>query len=173
MNNEQIRTQGSNERKDIENASLKSERTPDSAVHKKRGVFSSLIGINSIKRNTDIIKKRASFPLLRRVLKNELKATRLAPEIVQAEKLSTEDIDRSLFWHTVIIAITIPALIWSIFILTNALAIGIKFDIWNPTMNQGLYTSIPIILFTASKLYVSWCSRKAFRAHNKLMRRDA
>lgn len=148
-------------------------RSGAGAIQKVGNFIVAVSGFKSIKKNAAIIKHRASFPLLRRVLSNELKTTKNAPKIVAATDISEEDIDRSLFWHTIIVAITGPALIWSVFILTKALAIGFKFGVWTPTLNQGLYTSIPMIVFTASKLYVSWHSRLAFKAMNSHLNREA
>lgn len=134
------------------------------AIRKSAGFISAATGYKSIKKNISILKFRASFPLLRRMIKNELKTSKSKPEIVDALEISDIDRDRSYFWHTIIIAVTAPALIWSIFILTKALAIGTRFDVWTPMLNQGLYTSVPMIIFTASKLYISWHSRKAFKS---------
>lgn len=148
-------------------------RSGGSAIQKTGSFLSSAIGLKSVRKNIGIIKHRASFPLFRRVLSNELKTSKGQPKIINAQEVSDVDIDRSYFWHTIIVAITAPALLWSIFILTKALAIGIKFDVWTPTLNQGLYTSIPMIIFTGSKLYVSWHSRKAFENINRKLGRDA
>lgn len=139
-------------------------RSGAEAIKKTIGFISVVSGYRSIKNNISILKHRASFPLLRRVLKNELKTSKNKPELIEAQEISQADRDRSLFWHTIIIAITVPALIWTILILTKALAIGIKFDVWTPSLNQGLYTSVPMIIFIVSKLYVSWHSRKAFKS---------
>ncbi len=160
-------------KKQSEDGQNQSSRSGAGAIKKAGSLLVSASGFNSFKKNIAIIKNRASFPLLRRVLKNELKATKGTPKTVSASDISEEDIDRSLFWHTIIVAITGPALIWSIFILTKALAIGLKFDVWTPTLNQGLYTSLPMIVFTASKLYVSWKSRIAFKIMNRQLNREA
>jgi hypothetical protein len=144
-----------------------------SAVRKLGGFLSRVSGYSNAKKNIAIVKHRASFPLLRRVLKNELSTTKSKPTVIQHTEVSEADRDRSLFWHTIIIAVTAPALLWSIFILTKALAIGLKFNVWNPALNQGLYTSIPMIVFTASKLYVSWHSRKAFKVMTIQDKREA
>lgn len=150
-----------------------SNRSGAGAIKKTASFLYAASGIKSAKKNIEIIKHRGSFPLLRRVISNELKTTKSSPKFVDLSDLSEADRDRSLFWHTIIVAITLPALIWSIVIMTKGLAIGIKFDVWTPTLNQGLYTSIPMIIFTASKLYVSWNSRKWFKETSHLSRQES
>lgn len=158
---------------ELEESHLHGGRSGAGAIKKTGSFLAGASGYRSLKKNMSIVKHRASFPLLRRVLSNELKISKSKPEIVDALTISEVDLDRSYFWHTIIIAITAPALIWSILILTKALAVGIKFDVWTPMLNQGLYTSVPMILFTASKLYVSWHSRKAFKKISLLKGREA
>lgn len=148
-------------------------RSGSGAIRKVGGAIYTASGIKYAKKNIDILKNRASFPLLRKVVKDELKTSKGTPKLIDKKDISDEDIDRSYFWHTIIIAITGPALIWSIFILTKSLAIGIKFGVWSISLNQGLYTSIPMIIFTASKLYISWHSRKAFKDIKIQLKRES
>lgn len=166
--------------KSMENASSESAPAHDDsarsgagAIKKVATVASVMSGYKYAKKNISDIKHRASFPLLRKVLRKELDHRKSKPVIVDAMELSDTEIDRSYFWHTIIVAITIPALIWSLFILTKALGIGIKFDVWAPGLNPGLYTSIPMVIFTASKLAVSWHSRKAFKRINMMKGRES
>lgn len=138
-------------------------RSGAGAIRKLGKAVSTLSGYKSVTSNLKIIKHRASLPLLQRILKNELKTNKGKSEAVQGSDISQSDIDRSYFWHTFIVAITLPATIWLLITLTNSIAIGVRFGIWGITLNPALYTSAPMLVFVITKLYVSWHSRKAFK----------
>lgn len=158
---------------EIKNNQENQDRSGAGAVKKTAAFLSRATGISSARKNIEIIKHRASFPLLRRVLSNELSTAKSKPAFIPLSDLSEEDRDRSYFWHTIIVAVTIPALIWTLLIMTKGLALGIKYDLWNPITNQGLYTSIPMTIFIVSKLYVSWRSRIWFKEISNLPRQES
>lgn len=172
MTSEHIKIQSTIEQHQ-QNPQQDTNRAGAGALRKTGGAVSRFIGYEKLTKNINILKHRASMPLLRKIFTGEFENQKAKPFVVSASELSEDVIQRSLFWHTFIIIFSAPALAWSILILTKALAIGIRFETWSPFYNQGLYTSVPIILFTSSKLYVSWHSRKAFKEHIKQSRKGA
>ncbi|MCF6783408.1 hypothetical protein [Stutzerimonas stutzeri] len=146
--------------------------SPDGASHasdepspiKKRKPISFLLGVEAWKRQGRILKHRASFPLLRQVIRSERKQSE---KIIPLSQFNTEALQRSLLSHLFILAFTVPATLWAAYTLTKGLAAGIRFDTWfNPWLIQG----VPLLIFCAIKSLTSNYSRKLIQA--ELVRRE-
>ncbi|MBA1280239.1 hypothetical protein [Stutzerimonas stutzeri] len=124
-----------------------------------------VLGVEAWKRQGRILKHRASFPLLRQVLRSEIKQ---AKNRIQLNEISSDVLQRSLLAHIFILTFTVPATIWAAYSMTKGLAAGIRFDVW---FNGWLLQGVPVFIFCAMKALTSNHSRKLIR--NELAQRAA
>lgn len=125
---------------------------------KKRKPVRFILGVEAWKRQGQILKHRASFPLLRQVLRSEREQSE---SVVPLRKISTKVLQRSLLSHLFILAFTVPAALWAAYTMTKGLAAGIRFDTW---FNAWLLQGIPLFIFCAMKSLTSNHSRGLIQA---------
>ncbi len=136
---------------------------PGHTESKRRKPIRFLLGMEAWKRQGRILKHRASFPLLRQVLRTERKQSE---KVVQLEKINTEVLQRSLLSHLFILAFTVPGTLWAAYTMTKGLAAGIRFDTW---FNAWLVQGVPLLVLCAMKTLTSNHSRKLI--HSELAKR--
>lgn len=123
-------------------------------LEKTRKAFTFVLALNSWKRQAGILKHRASFPLLRQVMRTELTQAR---KNIELATIPTETLQRSLLSHCFILFFAVPATIWAAYMTTKGLAAGIRFDVW---FNGWLLQGIPVFVFCAMKALTSNHSRQ-------------
>lgn len=131
--------------------------TGDSAQPKRHGIIrrgaSTLIALKTWKTQASILKDRASFPLLRQVLKREKSE---AERIVDWSEISDQTLSKALLSHLVLLIVLVPVAIWAAFITTKGIALGVRFDTW---FNAWLLQGPPLLVFALAKSLVSNHSR--------------
>lgn len=100
---------------------------------------------------------RASFPLLRQVIKRERS---LSEQRIQLSEIPSDILQRSLLAHLFILVFTVPATFWAAYIMTKGLSAGIRFDVW---FNGWLLQGVPVFIFCTMKSLTSNHSRKLIR----------
>lgn len=120
-----------------------------------RRVTRFVLAVDAWKRQAQILNGRIRFPLLRRVLSQEIK--RRSQHILLSE-IDEKSLESSKIGHALILAIMIPCFIWALITITRGLAAAIKFDI---IINSGLITGLPFAAFTGAKLTMSYLSYRA------------
>lgn len=121
---------------------------------KTRKTIGFVFAFNAWKRQASILKHRASFPLLRQVLRTELKQ---ANRQIELSEITSEVLQRSLLSHIFILLFTVPATLWAAYTMTKGLSAGIRFDVW---FNGWLLQGVPVFIFCAMKALTSNHSRK-------------
>lgn len=133
-----------------ESASTPKQRRFD----KTRKVLSIVLATEAWKRQAGHLKHRASFPLLRQVMRTELQQAR---KNIALATIPTEILQRSLLSHCFILVFAVPAAIWAAYMATKGLAAGLRFDVW---FNGWLLQGIPVFVFCTMKALTSNHSRQ-------------
>ena len=113
-----------------------------------------VLAVDAWKRQFGHLKHRASFPLLRQVVRGEIRQARA---IIALEAIPTEVLERSLLSHFFILIFAVPAALWAAYMTTKGLAAGIRFDMW---FNGWLLQGVPVLIFCAMKVLTSNQSRQ-------------
>lgn len=118
--------------------------------------FTVILAVESWKKQASILRKRASFPLLRRVISTERS---LDSTIIPLADIPMEILERSKLGHAIIMAFMAPCLFWAILVTTKGIAALIKFD---APFNGWLVGGAPMVIYSATKLITSNLSYKIF-----------
>ncbi|MDH4602447.1 MULTISPECIES: hypothetical protein [Pseudomonas syringae group] len=130
-----------------------------------RRVARFVLAIDAWKRQAQILNGRLRFPLLRRVLSQEI---RRRSEHILLSELEQQTLENSKLGHILILVVMVPCFLWALILITRGLAAAIKFDV---VFNSWLITGIPFALFTGAKLFMSYLSYKAIS--NEILLRSA
>jgi len=125
---------------------------------KTRKVARWLLAIDAWQRQLGHLKRRASFPLLRRVISIELNHSR---NLIQLSDIETSVLERSLLSHCLMLIFVIPASLWAGYTTIKGLSAGIRFDVW---LNAWLIQGIPVFVFCAMRALTSNKSRTLISA---------
>lgn len=123
------------------------------------------VGWERLKKNAAIVGNRASMPLLRQVLRS----TRAGYAPKPAVEVDTDDLQRSIVGHAVILCVAIPALLWTLMNLGRGIAI--LFQYGRVVTNDYLLVSVPLTIYLGMRVLISAKSLSVFR--NELSARDA
>lgn len=130
------------------------------------GAAKWVLAIDAWKKHATILKKRASFPLLRHVLKNSATANRI---LIPTSVIADEYIAKSIVGHRWIMWTMAIVCCYYITIFAKGLAIAVKYgDVWN----TWLISSVAMILFTSFRGLLSRKVLKAFTVERDLRSRQ-
>lgn len=113
-----------------------------------------ILAVDAWKKTGSNLAHRASFPLLRRVLRNEKHS------IVTSEELMaypTEVLEKSCRNHKLVMIMMMPLLLWSLIGIIRGVAYLVRFDTFTPWIGY----SVPLAIFASGRLFLSYQSRKA------------
>lgn len=110
------------------------------------------------KKQGGILRKRASFPLLRHVIKNFRASGRV---LLPVEEIADEYLAKTILGHRVILAVSSLGIAWAFHLFVKGMAVAVRFD---TPMNIWLICSIPMLLFTCTNAAMSWKVQKQFSA---------
>lgn len=122
------------------------------------GSLKFLLATKTWSKQASILRKRGSFPLLREVLKNNVTSNRV---VIPTNIISDHLIAKSIIGHRVILAATSLTFLYSLMLFSRGLAVGVKMDTW---FNGSLVLSIPLIVYSGTKILMSLKVLKAFHA---------
>lgn len=113
-----------------------------------------VLAVDAWKRTGAVLRHRASFPLLRRVLVNERRS------IVSSEDLKvypSEVLRKSCLNHLIVIWLMWPVLLWAMIGFIRGIAYYVRFDTLTPWVGY----SLPLAVYAAGRIFISNRSRKA------------
>jgi hypothetical protein len=122
-------------------------------LKKTRKVARWVLAVDAWQRQIDTLKRRASFTLLRRVIRAEKNQSN---KIIQLADIPTSDLERSLLSHCLILLFVVPASIWAAYTTIKGFSAGIRFDLW---FNAWLLQGTPMLVFSVVKMLTSNKSR--------------
>lgn len=108
------------------------------------------------KKQASILKKRASFPLLRQILKNHHATGRV---VLPVEDIADVYLAKTVIGHRIILAVSVVGVAWALHLLVKGMAVAIRFD---TPWNTWLICSLPMLLFTGVNAAMSWRVQKQF-----------
>lgn len=129
------------------------QERPRKRFAKTRKVTRTILAIDAWQRQFGHLKHRASFPLLRQMLRREKQE---AETYYDLASIDTTILQRSLLSHCMILLFTVPACLWASYSTTKGLAAGIRFDAW---FNGWLLQGAPVFIFCLMKALTSNHSR--------------
>lgn len=120
-----------------------------SAFKKAAGALSVVTGFRYAKRNLQITKNRASMPLARQIVKDELAWQKT---MVDPEQIRTELLKKTVFWQQWLFLFSLLTSIWGMLMLAKG---------WYWLDQTGLFTStllpgLAIIILSASRALTSY-----------------
>lgn len=127
-------------------------------LKKTRKVARWVLAIDAWQRQIGHLKHRASFPLLRRVIRAEKQQS---SNLIQLAEIPTSVLERSLLSHCLILLFVVPAFLWAAYTTIKGFSAGIRFDLW---FNAWLLQGIPLLVFCGMKVLTSNKSRKLILA---------
>lgn len=122
------------------------------------GSIKWLLATKTWSKQASILKKRGSFPLLREVLKNHVTSNRV---VIPTNIISDHLIAKSIIGHRIILTATSLTFVYALTLFSRGLAVGVKMDAW---LNGALVLSLPLIVYSGTKILMSWKVLKAFHA---------
>lgn len=122
-------------------------------LQRTRKVVSWLLAIDAWKRQAGHLKRRSSFPLLRKIIQTEKNQSQ---QSFHLSEIPTPVLERSLLSHCLVLLIVVPASAWAIYTTLKGLSAGLRFDIW---FNAWLLQGIPLLIFCSMKVLTSNMSR--------------
>lgn len=126
------------------------------------GAAKWVLAVNAWKNHAGVLKKRASFPLLRQVVKNSSMANKI---LIPVDIIDDVYVAKSIVGHRIIMWSTTAVFCYFLTVLAKGLAVAIKFgDPWN----TWLLSSIPMLLFTSFRAIYSYKVLVAFVAERNL-----
>jgi hypothetical protein len=132
------------------------QKQPPKKSGKIIGAAKWVLAVNAWKRHAGNVKNRASFPLLRQVVKNSSMANKI---VIPTEIIDDVYVAKSIVGHRIIMWSSMAVCCYFLTIFAKGLAVAIKFgDPWN----TWLLSSIPMILFTSFRALFSYKLLGAF-----------
>jgi hypothetical protein len=135
---------------------------------RKRGLVMTtmhfVVATHVWKKQGSILRKRASFPLLRHVIKNFRASGRV---LLPVEEIADEYLAKTILGHRIILTVSVLGIAWAFHLFVKGLAVAVRFD---TPMNIWLICSLPMLLFTCANAAMSWKVHKQFSA--EMARRD-
>lgn len=122
------------------------------------GSIKFLLATKTWSKQAAILRKRGSFPLLRDVLKNHVTSNRV---VIPTNIISDHLIAKSIIGHRVILAATSLTFVYALMLFSRGLAVGVKMDAW---LNGSLVLSLPLIVYSGTKILMSWKVLRVFHA---------
>lgn len=103
-----------------------------------------------------ILRKRASFPLLRTVIKNELTKEKIS---IPLDVIHEDYLAKSVIGHRGIAAASVLTLLYSLMLISRGLAITIKLG---DVANESLLLGIPLAIIAGLRAASSWKLQREF-----------
>lgn len=110
-------------------------------------------GYDNYKKRAAFLKERASFPILRAVIRKEREANR---QTFDLSTIPDNIVAKSILSHTLMLVIAIPALLWSLLTLTKGLALAFRYDM---IFNNYLLFSVPLVITLGCRAHISLHAR--------------
>ncbi|MDU4254473.1 hypothetical protein [Pseudomonas sp.] len=123
-------------------------------LKRTRKVVRWVLAIDAWKKQFGLMKHRARFPLLRRVIAIEREKR---TNLIQLADVPTDVLEKSLISHCFILLFTVPAAGWAVYLLIKTLAAWIRFDVF---LFQLAIQGIPLLAFALMKSLTSNKTRK-------------
>lgn len=127
-------------------------------LQKTRKLARWMLAVDAWQRQIGHLKHRASFPLMRRVIRMERQQ---ASNLILLADIPTSVLERSLLSHCLILLFVIPALLWASYTTIKGFSAAIRFDLW---FNAWLLQGVPLLVFCGMKVLTSNKSRKLILA---------
>lgn len=131
-----------------------SSQAPARPFHRTRKVVRFLSAVDHWKRRGGDLKHRASFPLLRKVLRDEWQASRQFPALAQ---FTSDELERSIFLHRLLIVLMVPVALWALICTVKGVTVLVRFDYWHVWLLFG----VPLLVYSCARIFLSWKSFKA------------
>lgn len=128
-----------------------SSQVPARPFNRTRKVVRFLSAIDHWKRRGADLKHRASFPLLRKVLRDEWRASREFPALAQ---YTLEELERSVFFHRFLILLMVPVALWALICTVKGLTVLVRFDYWHVWLLFG----VPLLVYSCARIFLSYQS---------------
>ena len=138
------------------------QKQPPKKPSKIIGAAKWVLAVEAWKKQAGILKKRASFPLLRQVVKNSTTANKI---LIPTEIIDDVYIAKSIVGHRIIMWTTTAVFCYFLTVFAKGLAVAIKFD---DPWNTWLLSSIPMVLFTSFRAALSYKVLGAFVSERNL-----
>jgi hypothetical protein len=116
---------------------------------RKAGAFVySASGFRYAARNAAFVKKRATFPLLRQISKDEIA---LQKTIVNTQAIRSELLTKTKNGQTILVAFFSVLLLWSILLMTKGIIVYMKYG---DPLNAPLIASLPLIVLSSMRILI-------------------
>lgn len=135
-----------------------SSQAPARPFHRTRKVVRFLSAVDHWKRRGGDLKHRASFPLLRKVLRAEWQASRQFPAL---DQYTREEVKRSVFFHRFLIVLMLPVTLWALICTVKGLTVLVRFDYWHVWLLFG----VPLLVYSCARIFLSCKSIRAQTAY--------
>jgi|TARA_Y100001973_G_scaffold62884_1_gene92184 hypothetical protein len=119
-----------------------------SAIRKVASAINTITGLRYMGRNIVHVKKRASFPLLRQILKDEAAVQRSNVETTQ---IRSELLNKTLYSQYFLVIFFGAILLWSCLLLTKGALLAVKYGVF---YESPLIASIPLIAISSVRVIV-------------------
>ncbi|NWD57209.1 hypothetical protein HX878_20995 [Pseudomonas veronii] len=133
-------------------------KPPPKKKSKVVAVAKFVIATEAWKKHARMLKYRASFPLLREVVKNGTRANKV---LIPTEVIDDVYIAKSIIGHRMIMWSSVASLCYFLTIFSKGLAVAIKF---HSPLNMWLLSSVPLIIFVSFRIALSYKVLGAFLA---------
>lgn len=124
-------------------------KSPPAKKSKVVAVAKFVIATEAWKKHARMLKYRASFPLLREVVKNGTRANKV---LIPTEIIDDLYIAKSIIGHRMILWTSVASLCYFLTIFSKGLAVAIKFQ---APLNLWLLSSVPLIIFVSFRIALS------------------
>jgi|TARA_Y100001934_G_scaffold283650_2_gene405214 hypothetical protein len=120
----------------------------------------TITGFRYAGRNFTILRKRASFPLLRRVIKDDIAVNKA---IIETSHIRTELLEKTVIGQTFLLIFFGILFVWSILLLTKGLILLLKYGVF---FDSPLIAAIPLV--TLSLIRVAISKKTLFACKNEI-----
>ena len=124
----------------------------------RRVFFNWFLGVDVWRRQAEHLKRRASFPLLRKISKDGITHNKV---IIEAELIHDDYVGKSIVGHRLIMVSAAATFFYSVYLFVKGVTLAVVFD---QSWNSWLVVSIPMVVFTAFRFILSYKVHSALNA---------
>lgn len=128
----------------------------------RRVFFNWFLAVDVWRRQAQHLRRRASFPLLRKISKDGITHNKV---IIATELIHDDYVEKSIIGHRFIMASAVAAFVYSFYLLARGITLAVVFG---QSWNSWLLVSIPLVVFTAFRFIFSYKVHSAFTAERAM-----